>query len=82
MVFEPAHFLTFPAGNGPIIYAQAFVRNDQVFAYANDFAETATGRAGPQRAVETEEVLIGFTETHSVELETVHEAVQLSVETY
>ena len=69
VVLEPAHLLAPPAGYGAVIYALAFVGNDQVLAYADDLSQSAAYGAGPERAVETEHILVRLAETDSVRLE-------------
>ena len=71
-ILEPAHFIAFPAGDSPVVYAQCLVRHHQILAYANDFSQSAAHRTGPQRAVETEHIFVRLAESHAVRLEPVN----------
>ena len=74
MVLEPAHFVSTPAGDGSVVDSFGLVRHDEVFAYADYFAQTATDRAGSQRAVEAEHIFIRHLEGNTVKLEGRREA--------
>ena len=77
MVLEPAHLLASPAGYGAVVYALAFVGDDQVLAYADDLSQSAAYGAGPERAVETEHILVRLPERQPVRLEAVVELAHL-----
>ena len=73
MVLEPAHFLAFPAGYGPVINTQCLVGDHKVLAYSDYLAESSAYRTGPERAVEAEHILVRLPECHPVRLESVVE---------
>ena len=79
MVLEPSHFLTLPARNGPVIYAQRLVRDHKVFAHAYYLAKSTAYGACTKRAVETEHILIRFAERHSISLKPVDKALDAGI---
>ena len=78
-VLEPVHLLAAPAGDGPVVDAFRLVRNDEILADADDLAQAAAGRAGPQRGIEAEQVFIRLPEADPVPLETAAEVLQRAV---
>ena len=66
MVLEPAHLLAAPAGDRPVVDALGLVRDDKVLADADDLAQAAADRAGAERAVEAEKILVRLAEADPV----------------
>ena len=67
-VLEPAHLVAPPAGDGAVVDGLGLVRNDEILADADDLPQTAALGARPQRAVETEQILVRHAECHPVPL--------------
>ena len=78
VVLEPAHLVAAPAGYGSVIDALCLVGHHQVFADADYLAEAAADGAGPEGAVETEEVIVWLDELDAVQFEA---AAELSLDT-
>ena len=76
LVLEPAHLVSSPACNSPVIYCLALVWNHQILAYTDDLSKSTADRACSERTIETEKIFIRFAEHNSIRLKTVYELLQ------
>src|SRR5574344_957526 len=74
MVLEPAHLLSPPAGNRAVINTLGLVRDHQILADADYLSEAAACRAGAERRIKAEQILIRLSEGNAVKLETAAES--------
>ncbi|EMR00786.1 hypothetical protein ADICEAN_04085 [Cesiribacter andamanensis AMV16] len=65
--------LAAPGGNGPFIYAQAFVGNNQVGINAQHLPKALAGFAGAIGVIKSKEVYAGFLKLNAIQLKAVGE---------
>ena len=69
LVAKPTHRIATPTSDGVVEYRARLVGNNQILVNARNLAPTLTLRAGTQRIVEREEVLVRSLELDAVSRE-------------